>query len=124
MANDYISNKQIVKDILCDVTYASAYWATSIRTDIPTNELTGDSREAKWFDCVDKGGHLIVTTIDPVFNDDNDKGKQVFYISYKDLSKATSTVRKFQRYKDINYWDELFADAILQIACFNEIIYD
>ena len=119
MTNDYISNKQIVKDILCDVTYASAYWVASIDTDIPTSKLTGDSREEKWFDCVDKGGHLIVTTIDPDFDND----KQVFYISYKDLSKAASTVRKFQHYKDTSSWDGMFADNILQIACFDEVVY-
>lgn len=110
----YTTNKEIISDILADITYASAHWVATIKNSIPEEKLTGPCVEDKWFNCLLIGGSLTVYTIDD----------EKFTINFKDLSKAVSKVRKMDCFKDENGWDCNFADCILQYACFDELVYD
>ena len=111
----YINNKQIIKNILCDTTYACAHWIQEIKTSIPVKDLIGSSIEEKWYNCLNHGGKLII-----IDNEDYNK----YEIDLKQLSKAVSTVRKYPKFKYETNWDGTFADCIMQIAVFNEIVFD
>ena len=112
-----ITNEQVIKDILCDIPYASVHWICNIKTSIKYTDLQGECVEDKWFDCLKKGGALLIT--------ENDEDMYpVHLIKYNDLDKAVSKIRKLPKFLIANNWDGTFADAIMQSACFNEIVYD
>lgn len=112
-----ITNDKIIQDILCDITYASAYWVISIQPSIEYKELIGNSIEEKWYDCISKSGYLIIKE-----NDENTY--PIYKLYYSDLDKAVSKIRKLPQFLIETSWDGIFADAILQYAIFNDIIYD
>lgn len=109
-----INNDEIIKDILCDIIYASAHWVLRITPSIKYINLDGESVEEKWYNCLKQGGFLSV-----IENDEDIYPRHKIY--YTDLDKATTKMRK--KYIDSMSWDEYFADSILQEACFGEIIY-
>ena len=111
----YVTNNQIMENILADITYACAHWIQQIETSIPYVKLNGKCVEDKWFDSLQRGGKLIII--------DNDE-YNIHPITYTNLSKAISLVRKYPQFKYETSWDETFADCIMQIAIFNEIIFD
>lgn len=111
-----ITNDKIIRDILCDITYASAYWVISIQPSIEYKELIGNSIEEKWYDCISKSGYLIIK--------ENDEDiYPIHKLYYSDLDKAVSKIRKLPQFLIETSWDGAFADAILQYAIFNKIIY-
>lgn len=114
MAN-YITNQQIMENILADMTYASAHWIQEVQTSIPRNDLQGTCIEDKWFDCLNRGGQLII-----IDNEDYEKHA----INFKQLSKAISSIRHQPQFKDEMSWDETFADSIIQTAVFGELVFD
>lgn len=114
MAN-YITNQQIMSNVLADMIYASAHWIQEIHTSIPYNKLQGLCVEDKWFDCLSRGGKLIITD-----NEDYKKHE----IGFKQLSKAISSIRNQPRFREETSWDETFTDSIVQTAVFNEIVFD
>lgn len=111
----YITNDQIMQDILADITYASASWCMAIRPSIKVND--GETVEDKWFNCLKRNGKLFIWEYDGNIVTKHE-------ICYRDLSRAISVVRKMPSYKDETSWDGMFADAILQTAVFGEIVYD
>lgn len=116
LSTTLITNDKIIQDILCDITYASAYWVISIQPSIEYKELIGNSIEEKWYDCISKSGYLIIKE-----NDEDTYSIHKLY--YSDLDKAVSKIRKLPQFLIKTSWDGIFADAILQYAIFNDIIY-
>lgn len=116
LSTTLITNDEIIQDILCDITYASTYWVISIQPSIKYKELIGNSIEEKWYNCISKSGYLIIK--------ENDEDiYPIHKLYYSDLDKAVSKIRKLPQFLIETSWDETFADAILQYAIFNDIIY-
>ena len=111
----YVTNQQIMQDILVDMTYACASWIQQVKTSIKYNDLLGKSVEDKWYNCLECGGKLII-----IDNEDYDKHE----VDYKQLSKAISIIRKKPCFKDDTNWDEIFVNNIIQTAIFGEVIFD
>lgn len=111
----YVSNKQIMQNVLSDTTYACAHWIQEIQTSIKYKDLQGECVEDKWFNCLERGGNLII-----IDNEDYEK----HIINYSSLSKAISQVRQLPQFKFITSHDETFADLIMQIAVFDELVFD
>jgi len=112
--NSYITNEQIMSNILADMTYASAHWISEVRTSISYKLLIGECVEDKWFNCLKNGGKLII-----IDNEDYEEHT----VNFKQLSKAISSVRHQPRFKDETSWDEYFVDNIIQIAVFGEVVF-
>ena len=114
MAN-YITDQQIMVDILADMIYASAHWIQEIQTSIPWNNLQGECVEDKWFNCLHCGGELII-----IDNEDYEKHT----VNFRQLLKAISFIRHQPQFKDESSWDGTFADSIIQTAVFGELVFD
>lgn len=100
--------------VLADATYACVYWCRTIATSMDYTKLKGEYREDKWLDCLKQGGSLIL------YSEDLD---EPVTINYSQLKKAYRTVCKMDTFKDVNERDGRFADCIIQIAAFDEVVF-
>ena len=112
---NYTTNQQIMSNVLADMIYASAYWIQEVRTSIPYVKLQGTCVEDKWFDCLSRGGKLII-----IDNENYEKHE----INFKQLSKAIFSIKNLSQFKDETAWDETFTDSIIQTAIFGKLIFN
>lgn len=102
-------------NVLADATYASAYWCAYIKSSISPKKLVGDYREDKWLDCLKRGGTLTVFDVEDAIDPAP--------ITYQQLINGYKKALTIGTFMYESQRDGSFADAVLQIAAFGDVIF-